>query len=180
MGKVSLINYCEHIVAACDSICDKARVLEHEDFVLRVRNDRSLILRDLYHGQPPEIDHGVRHCGSRPEPIQSIPRMRDDSGMVSLTSPCPLVRTRPPIAERETRIPSRFREQLWQSTMINESNLPRRYLLAYPVCRDLYSQHHLRQLHLRYSAQSHAHMYERYMTVLGHLVRKNLFVSHLQ
>jgi hypothetical protein len=59
MGKVSLINYCEHIVAACDSICNKARVLEHEDFVLRVRNDRSMILRDLYHGQPPEIDHAV-------------------------------------------------------------------------------------------------------------------------
>jgi hypothetical protein len=33
--------------------------------VLRVRNDRGLVLRYLHHGQTLKVDHGVRHCPPR-------------------------------------------------------------------------------------------------------------------
>jgi hypothetical protein len=54
-----------------------------------------------------------------------------------LTSTCPVVSTRPPVAEWETWVASRFCEQLRQATMIDESDLSRGDLLAYPVRRVL-------------------------------------------
>lgn len=39
-----LVDDCEHVVAAGDPIRDETRVLEHEDVVLRIRNDRGLVL----------------------------------------------------------------------------------------------------------------------------------------
>jgi hypothetical protein len=58
-------------------------------------------------------------------------------GTRSLTSTRPVERPRPPVAERESRIASRLREELGQATMIDEPNPPRRKFLAYPVGRDL-------------------------------------------
>ena len=42
--KMRLVDDCEHVVAAGDPIRDETRVLEHEDVVLRIRNDRGLVL----------------------------------------------------------------------------------------------------------------------------------------
>ena len=53
------------------------------------------------------------------------------------TSTHALVRARPPVAEREARIASRFREQLRHATMIDKTNLSGRDLLANPVRGDL-------------------------------------------
>jgi hypothetical protein len=33
--------------------------------VLRIRDDRGLVLRYLHHGQTLKVDHGVRHCRFR-------------------------------------------------------------------------------------------------------------------
>jgi hypothetical protein len=30
--------------------------------ILRIRDDRGLVLRHLHHGQTLEVDNGVRHC----------------------------------------------------------------------------------------------------------------------
>ena len=64
--KMRLIDDCKHVVAAGNSIRDEAGVLKHEDMVLRIRNDRGLVLRHLHHGQALETDDSVRHCRSRP------------------------------------------------------------------------------------------------------------------
>jgi hypothetical protein len=53
------------------------------------------------------------------------------------TSTRPLVRARPPVAEWETWIASRFGEQLGHATMIDKTNLSRRDFLANPVRGDL-------------------------------------------
>ena len=66
IGKVRLIDDREHVVAAGDPIRDETRVLKDEDVVLRIRNDRGLVLRHLHHGQTLESDHSVRYCRSRP------------------------------------------------------------------------------------------------------------------
>jgi len=65
IGKMRLIDNCEHVVAAGNPVRDEAAVLKHEDVVLRIRNDRGLVLRHLDHGQALESDDSVRHCRSR-------------------------------------------------------------------------------------------------------------------
>ena len=62
IGKMCLIDDRKHVVAPGDAIRHKASVLEYEDMVLRIRNDRGLVLRYLHHSQTLEVDHGVRHC----------------------------------------------------------------------------------------------------------------------
>jgi hypothetical protein len=64
LRKMGLVDDREHVVAASDPIRDKARVFKHEDVILRIRNDRSLVLRHLHHGQTLERDDRVRHCKS--------------------------------------------------------------------------------------------------------------------
>lgn len=59
MWKVSLVDDRKHVVASGDAIRHKTSVLEYEDMVLRIRNDRSLVLRYLYHGQTLEVDDSV-------------------------------------------------------------------------------------------------------------------------
>ena len=61
MGQMRLVDDSEHVVAARDAIRDETRVLQHKDVVLRIRDDRGLVLRHLHHGEALEVDHGVRH-----------------------------------------------------------------------------------------------------------------------
>lgn len=63
-----------------------------------------------------------------------LPKVGEKGPLTSLRA---LVRARPPIAEGETRISSRFREHLGHATMIDETNLSRRDFLANPVRGDL-------------------------------------------
>ena len=62
MGKMSLVDDREHVVTSGDSITHKTGILEHENMVLRVRNDRGLVLRNLHYGQTLKVDNGIRHC----------------------------------------------------------------------------------------------------------------------
>lgn len=64
--KMRLIDDCKHVVAAGNPIRDEAGILKHEDMVLRIRNDRGLVLRHLHHGQALKSDDSIRHCRSRP------------------------------------------------------------------------------------------------------------------
>lgn len=70
--KMRLVDNRKHVVAASNAVRDQARILEHEDMVLRIRNDSSLVLRYLHHGQTLEVHDGVRHCRSRVESITSL------------------------------------------------------------------------------------------------------------
>ncbi len=131
MGKMSLVDDREHVITPGDAIRHKTGVLEHEDLVLGVRNDRGLVLRNLDRSQTLEMDNGIRHC-----PIQNTFQSSSQLQILThhtLTSTRPVVSTRPPVAEWVTRVASWFREQLWQATMIDESNLARGDLLADPV-----------------------------------------------
>ena len=65
IGEMRLVDDREDVVGACDSIRDKTRVPKNEDVVLRIRNDRGLVLRHLHHGQALESDDRVRHCKSK-------------------------------------------------------------------------------------------------------------------
>jgi len=77
MGKMGLIDDCEHVVASGDPIRNEARVFEHENVVLWIRNDRGLILRHLNHGQALERDDSVRHYRSRkPRRFSRAPKGR--------------------------------------------------------------------------------------------------------
>ena len=67
IGKMSLVDDGEHVVTSGDAIRHKTGVLEHEDMVLGIRDDRGLVLRYLHHGQTLEVDNGIRHC-----PIQKL------------------------------------------------------------------------------------------------------------
>ena len=62
IGKMSLVDDREHVVTSGDAVGHKAGVLEHEDMILGIRNDRGLVLRYLHHGQTLEVDNGIRHC----------------------------------------------------------------------------------------------------------------------
>ena len=98
-----------------------------------------------------------------------------------LTSMRPLVRARPPVAEGETRISSGFREQLGHATMVDETNLSRRYFLANPVRGDLiHTQRkngHISPSDQRANAESRV---LRLATVtITHLIGKNLVISCL-
>ena len=59
--KMSLVDDREHVVTSGDAIRHKTAILEHEDMILRIRNDRGLVLRYLHHGQTLEVDNGIRH-----------------------------------------------------------------------------------------------------------------------
>ena len=59
---MSLVDDREHVVTSGEAIRHKTGVLENEDMVLRIRNDRGLVLRYLHHGQTLELDNGIRHC----------------------------------------------------------------------------------------------------------------------
>ncbi|KAH9013129.1 hypothetical protein EDB85DRAFT_2280985 [Lactarius pseudohatsudake] len=61
MWEMRLVDDCEHIVATRDAIRNEARVLQHKDVVLRVRDDRCLVLRHLFHGEALEVDHRIRY-----------------------------------------------------------------------------------------------------------------------
>lgn len=62
VGKVSLVYDREHVVTSVNAIRRKTGVLEHEDMVLRIRNDRGLVLRYLHDRQTLEVDNRIRHC----------------------------------------------------------------------------------------------------------------------
>ena len=57
--KMRLVDNREYVIAAHDAIRDETRVLDHEDVVLRIRNDRGLVLRHLNHSEALEVDHRV-------------------------------------------------------------------------------------------------------------------------
>jgi len=62
MRKTCRVNDREHVVCAVDPIRNKARVREHEDVILRIRNDCDLVTRHLDHSQTLESDERLRHC----------------------------------------------------------------------------------------------------------------------
>ncbi len=86
MGKMSLVDDREHVVTSSDAIRGKAGVLEHEDMVLRVRNDRSLILRYLHHGQTLKVDNGIRHCRIQ-RLIKKISQAPTEWGLMQIEPP---------------------------------------------------------------------------------------------
>jgi len=91
-----------------------------------------------------------------------------------------LVRARPPVAERETRIASRFREQLWQATMIDETNLSGRDLLANPVRGDLIHEQGKRAISVSSNQRAKAGLCAPSHDHNTHLVGENLVISRLK
>jgi hypothetical protein len=109
MGKMGLIDNCEHVVASGDPIRSETRVFEHENVVLWIRNHSGLILRHLNHGQALERDDSVRHYRSRtPRCFSRAPK--GSALKKPLTPIRTLICARPPVAEREAWISPWFRE----------------------------------------------------------------------
>ena len=108
IGKTGMIDICENVVASGDPIRSEARVFEHENVVLWIRNDCGLILRHLNHGQALERDDSVRHYRSRkPQCFSWAPTGRRKKPLTPIR---PLVCACSPVAEGEARISSWFRE----------------------------------------------------------------------
>lgn len=44
IGEMRLVDNREYVIGAHDAICDETRVLDHKDVILRIRDDRGLVL----------------------------------------------------------------------------------------------------------------------------------------